>query len=189
MTTLSQDISKKAGWSLFTGFLTAAIGVVMIIYPLATATVSTMFFGWALIIACGAQTVFAFTSDTAGNFFVKLLLGILYGFTGLALVAFPPAGVLTLTWVLAVMLLAEAIIEMVLAFSLPAAAGRGWFVASSLASALLGILIIAQWPASAVWTIGTILGVSVLFNGISRIVVSGSILKGVHDFTQVPKAA
>jgi uncharacterized membrane protein HdeD (DUF308 family) len=189
VTTLSQDISKNAGWSLFMGFLTAAIGVVMIIYPLATATVSTLFFGWALIIAGGAQVVFAFTSDTAGNFFVKLLLGILYGIAGLALVVFPPAGVLTLTWVLAVMLIAEAIMEMVVAFTLPAGAGRGWFVASSIASALLGIMIIAAWPASAVWTIGTILGVAVLFNGISRIVVSGAVLKGVHDFKQVPKAA
>ncbi|HEX9084345.1 MAG TPA: DUF308 domain-containing protein [Gemmatimonadaceae bacterium] len=187
--TLSQDISKKAGWSIFMGFLTAAIGAAMIIYPLATATVSTLFFGWALILAGGAQVVFAFSSDTVGNFFVKLLLGILYGIAGAALVAFPPAGVLTLTWVLAVMLLAQAIIEIVLAFSLPAVAGRGWFLASAIASAFLGILIIAEWPASAVWTIGTLLGVAVLFNGISRIVVSGTVLKGVHDFRQVAKAA
>ena len=187
--TLSQDISKKAGWSLFMGILTAAIGAAMIIYPMATATVSTLFFGWALILAGAAQFVFAISSDTVGNFFVKLLLGILYGIAGIALVAFPPAGVLTLTWVLAVMLLAQAIIEFVTAFSLPAGAGRGWFVASALASGLLGTLIIAEWPASSVWTIGTLLGVSVLFNGFSRIAVSGSVLKGVHDFKQVTKAA
>ena len=189
MTTLSQDINKKAGWSLFMGLLTAAIGVVMIIYPLATATVSTVFFGWALIITGGAQAVFAFSSDTAGSFFLKLLLGILYGIAGIALVAFPPAGVLSLTWVLAVMLLANAIIEMVLAFELPAGAGRGWFVASSIASALLGIMIIAEWPFSAVWTIGTLLGVAVLFNGISRIAISAGVLKGVHDLKHAVKAA
>ena len=187
--TLSHEVSKQAGLSLFMGFLTAAIGAAMIVYPLAIATVSTLFFGWALIIAGCAQVVFAFSSDTVGNFFVKLLLGILYGIAGVALVAFPPAGVLTLTWVLAVMLLAQAIIEIVIAFTLPAAAGRGSFVVSGIASALLGIMIIAQWPLSAVWTIGTLLGVSVLFNGISRIVVSGTILKGAHDFKQVAKAA
>jgi uncharacterized membrane protein HdeD (DUF308 family) len=187
--TLSQDISKKAGWSLFMGFLTAVIGAVMIIYPLATATVSTLFFGWALMIAGGAQVVFAFSSDTVGNFFVKLLLGILYGIAGLALALFPPVGVLTLTWVIGVMLIADAIIELVLAFSLPVAEGRFWFVASSLVSAFLGIMIVAEWPLSAAWTIGTLLGVAVLFNGISRVVVSGTVLKGVHDFKQVAKAA
>ena len=43
------------------GVLTAAVGVVMIIYPLATAAVSTVFVGSALIIAAVAQLVFAFS--------------------------------------------------------------------------------------------------------------------------------
>ena len=65
--TLSQEVSRHAGWSIFMGILTAAIGVVMIIYPLATATVSTVFFGAALLVAAVAQLVFAFTSDTVGQ--------------------------------------------------------------------------------------------------------------------------
>lgn len=186
---LSQQISKQAGWSLFMGVLTAAIGIAMIIYPMATATVSTLFFGGALILAGLAQVVFAFSSQTVGNFFLKLLLGILYGIAGITLVVLLPAGVLTLTAVIGMMLIAQAVIEIVLAFSLPVAGGRGWFIASAAASALLGILILAQWPNSAVWTIGTLVGAAVLFNGISRIVISSIALKGVHDFKQVPKAA
>ena len=115
---LSNELSKQAGWSLFMGFLTAAIGAVMIIYPLATATVSTLFFGWTLILAGVAQAIFAFSSQTVGNFSLKLLLGILYGIAGIALVAFPAAGVLTLTAAIGTMLIAEAAIDMVLAFSL-----------------------------------------------------------------------
>src|SRR6478609_3648786 len=95
--TLSHEVSKQAGWSLVMGFLTAAIGIAMIVYPMATATVSTLFFGWALIFAGLAQVVFAFSSQSVGNFFLKLLLGILYGFGGFALIVFLPAGVLTLT--------------------------------------------------------------------------------------------
>ncbi len=187
--TPSQEVSKKAGWSLFMGLLTAAIGVAMIVYPMVTATVSTLFFGWALIFAGAAQVIFAFNSDSAGNFFLKVLLGILYGIAGIALVAFLPAGVLTLTAAIGIMLIAEAIVEMVLAFSLPIAGGRGWLVASSIASALLGILVLAEWPSSAVWTIGTLVGVAVLFNGIARIAVSSTVLKGVHDLNQFAKAA
>ena len=187
--TLSHEVSKQAGWSLFMGFLTAAIGIAMIIYPMATATVSTLFFGWALILAGAAQVVFAFSSQSVGNFFLKILLGVLYGIAGIALVAFLPAGVATLTAAIGMMLIADAIIEIALAFSLPVASGRGWFIASAASSALLGILILAQWPSSAVWAIGTLVGVAVLFNGISRIVVSSIVLKGVHDFQQVPKAA
>ena len=64
-----QKISKRTGWSIFMGILTAAVGVVMILYPLSTAAVSTVFFGSALIIAAVAQLVFAFSSQTAGQFF------------------------------------------------------------------------------------------------------------------------
>lgn len=189
MTTLSQDISKQAGWSLFTGLLTAAAGVAMIIYPMTTATISTLFFGWALIFSGAAQVVFAFSSQSVGNFFLKLLLGIVYGVAGITLVASPPAGVVTLTLAIGIMLVTEAVIETILAFSLPIEAGRGWLVASAIASALLGVLILAEWPGSSVWTIGTMVGVAVLFNGISRIVISGIALKGVHDFKQLAKAA
>ena len=189
MTTLSQDISKQAGWGLFTGLLTAAAGVAMIIYPMTTATVSTLFFGWALVFAGGAQVVFAFSSQSVGNFFLKLLLGIVYAIAGITIVAFPPAAVITLTAAIGIMLLTEAVIEIILAFSLPIAGGRGWLVASAIASGLLGVLIMLEWPASAIWAIGTMVGVAVLFNGISRVAISGVALKGVHDFKQIAKAA
>jgi hypothetical protein len=105
--TLSREASSRAGWSFFMGLLTAAIGAVMIVYPLATATASTVFAGSALIVAAGAQFVFAFTSETAGNFFLKLVLGVLYAITGLALTFFPVAGLVTLTAWIGAMLIVE----------------------------------------------------------------------------------
>ena len=109
--TLSKEIARRARWSVFMGVLTTAIGVVMIIHPFATAAVSTLFLGWALIIAAGAQFVFAFTSQTGGNFFLKLLLGVLYGIAGIALAFFPLAGVVTLTALLGAMLVFEAVVK------------------------------------------------------------------------------
>src|ERR1035438_63124 len=93
----SQEVSRRAGWSVVMGILTALVGVVMIIYPMATAAVSTVFFGVALIIAAVAQLVFAFSSQTAGKFFPNLLLAILYGIAGLYLLAVPGIGLVTLT--------------------------------------------------------------------------------------------
>jgi uncharacterized membrane protein HdeD (DUF308 family) len=169
---LSKEVSKQAGWSIFMGFLTAAVGAVMIIYPLATAAASTVLFGALLLVAAAAQLIFAFTSQTAGQFFLKLLLGLLYGIAGLCLIALPGMGVVTLTGVLGAMLIAQAVVETVLGFSAPAGTGRGWFFFSGFISLLLGVLILAQWPVSSVWAIGTMVGAGVLFNGITRIVMS-----------------
>jgi uncharacterized membrane protein HdeD (DUF308 family) len=129
--TLSREASRRAAWSVFMGVLTAAVGALMIVYPFATAAVSTVFLGSALVVAAVAQFVFAFTSETAGNFFLKLLLGILYAVAGLALAFFPVAGVVTLTAWIGAILIAEAILEAILAFALPAGMGRGSFLLSA----------------------------------------------------------
>jgi uncharacterized membrane protein HdeD (DUF308 family) len=185
--TLSQEVSKRTGWGIFMGVLTAIVGVVMIIYPAATAAVSTIFLGWGLIIAGGAQIVFALDSDTAGNFFLKLLLGILYGISGVALLLFPMTGVVTFTGLLGTMLIVEAILEAALAVEVPASEARLWFVLSAIASLLLGILILAQWPSSSTWAIGTMLGVAVVGNGISRIVVASTVRHEAGKLEQATK--
>jgi len=173
--TLFADLAKRARWSVFMGVLTAAIGVLMILHPIATSAVSTVFLGWALIIAAAAQLVFAFTSQTAGNFFLKLLLGALYGIAGVALAFFPLAGVVTLTAVLGVMLVVEALLETAIAFALPAIMGRGWLLLSALASLVLGLLILFRWPSSAAWAIGTLVGVAVFINGLTRVAISSTL--------------
>jgi uncharacterized membrane protein HdeD (DUF308 family) len=40
---------------------------------------------------------------------------------------------------------------------------------------LLGILIWARWPFSSVWAIGTLIGVSLIFSGISRLMLSSAV--------------
>lgn len=180
--TLSGEISKKAGWSIVMGVLTALAGIAMIVFPFATATVTSTFLGWALLVGGVAQLVFAFHSESAGSFFAQILLAVLYGGSGLTLVLFPIAGTATLTVLLGSMLIADAIFEMAIAFSLPSGDGRGSFVVSSLASLLLGIMILAEWPSSSLWAIGTMVGVAVLFNGITRIVVSSKVRQVAKSF-------
>lgn len=180
---LSREVSKGAGWSMLMGMLTAPVGVVMIIYPLATAAASTVFVGSALILAAVAQLVFAFSEQTAGSFVLTLLLGVLYGIAGVSLVASPGIGVVTLTAVLGAMLIGEAVVETVIAFSLPAAAGRAGFLLNALVSLLLGVMILAQWPSSSIWAIGTMVGVAVLWNGVTRAVISGRIRHDARAFS------
>ena len=181
---LAQDISKKSGWSVFTGVLTAVIGLVMIMYPFATATVTTVFLGWAFLFASVAQFVFAFTSDTAGNFFLKILMAILYAMSGVALAFFPIAGTAALTGVLGAILLIQGGLEAAAAFELRPITGWGWILFDSIVSFVLGAMILAEWPSSSLWAVGTLVGAGVLTNGVTRIVVSATIH---HEINQVAK--
>jgi uncharacterized membrane protein HdeD (DUF308 family) len=76
-----------------------------------------------------------------------------------------------------------------LAFALPAGMGRGSFLLSALTSLVLGVLILAQWPSSSAWAIGTLVGVAVLMNGLTRIAISSWVRSEIHTLQPAAKAA
>lgn len=175
---VTDEIKKRAGWGIFMGVLTAAIGVFLMVYPLATATLTTVVLGWVLLFVAIAQLVFALNSSSVGSFFLKVVLSLLYAVAGIALIVFPIAGVAALTGFIGTFLLVQAGIQTVAAFQLRPMQGWGWVLFDALASLLLGILILAGWPSSSVWAIGTIVGVSVFLGGITRIVLASKIRSG-----------
>ena len=175
---LTYDVKKRSGWSMAMGVLTAVLGVFLIIYPFATAMITTVLLGWILILVGIAQFVFALHTQTVGNFFLKVLLGILYAIAGIALAFLPIEGVIVLTGVLGTLLLIQAGLLTVNAFQMKPLDGWGWYVADAAASLLLGVLIFAKWPNSSLWAIGTLVGVAVLIGGISRIIIAAKIRSG-----------
>ena len=171
------------------GAITAVLGLFLMVYPFATATVTTALLGWILIFVGIAQFVFALHSQTVGNFFLKILSGILSGIAGMALAFFPMEGVIALTGLLGTLLLVQAGVLTVTAFQLKPLDGWGWFLADAIASLLLGILIFAKWPSSSLWAIGILVGVSVLIGGISRVMIAAKIRSGagqIERFVQGP---
>jgi hypothetical protein len=117
------------------GVLTAALGVFLIVYPLATTTITAVLLGWGLIFVGIALFVFALHSQTVGNFFLKILLSLLYGICGIALAFFPVAGVAALTLTLGTLLLIQAGMLTAIAFQLKPMEGWGWFLADATTSA------------------------------------------------------
>ncbi len=172
---ITNDVKKRSGWSIAMGILTAVLGVFLIIYPFATAMITTVLLGWILILVGIAQFVFALHTQTVGNFFLKILLGILYVVAGIALAFLPIEGVIFLTGVLGTLLLVQAGVLTVAAFQMKPLDGWGWYLADAIASLLLGILIFVKWPNSSMWAIGTLVGVAVLVGGISRIMLAAKI--------------
>ena len=169
------------------GVVTAALGVFLIVYPLAAATMTTVLLGWALIFVGIAHFVFALHSQTAGNFFLKVFLSVLYGICGIALAFFPIVGVAALTGIVGTLFLIQAGLLTATAFQLKPLEGWGWVLADAAASLLLAVLILAGWPSSSVWAIGTLVGVSVFMSGISRIMIATKIRSGaasVQRFVQ-----
>jgi uncharacterized membrane protein HdeD (DUF308 family) len=180
-----QNVKNRSGWSIFMGILSAVLGVFLIAYPLATATITTVLLTWTLIFVGIAQFVFALHSQTPGNFFLKLLSGAVYGIAGCALAFAPLEGVEALTALLGTLLLVQAGLATVTAFQIRPLEGWGWFLFDAGTSFALGVLIIVKWPSSSLWAIGTLVGVAVLMGGISRIVVASKIRGAANSVDRV----
>jgi uncharacterized membrane protein HdeD (DUF308 family) len=186
---LTSEVKSRAGWGIFMGVLTAILGVVLLAYPLATATIATVLLGCVLIIVGALELVQALRSHTVGSFFLRLLLGIVYGGCGFLLLMNPLWGVAVLTSVLGFMLIFESVFTAVLAFQTKPVSGWGWLLFDAGITLFLGILILAHWPSSAVWAIGTLVGVAVLIRGITRIALSMGLRRVTRKVEDFPRAA
>jgi uncharacterized membrane protein HdeD (DUF308 family) len=153
---------------LICGFL--AIGI-----PLASGIGIAIVIGWLLLISAVWHLLFGIRSGGFGGVLWQILLAIVYGAAGLMILLYPLAGLAWLTLVLATFLLIEALLEFVLFFNIRRRTNAGWVLVDAIITLVLGILIWAQWPSSSGWAIGTLVGVSLIFSGISRLMLSSAV--------------
>ncbi len=76
-----------------------------------------------------------------------------------------------ITYVIAVFLIIDGVLRIAGAFELKPRAGWGWLLFGGIVSGLLGFMLIAKWPYSGLWFIGTVIGIHVLFGAFSRIML------------------
>jgi uncharacterized membrane protein HdeD (DUF308 family) len=80
----------------------------------------------------------------------------------------PSLGLVSLTLVLAAFLFIEGVIETVFYFNIRKVPNSGWVLLDGIITLILGLLIWANWPSVSAWVVGTLVGVSLIFSGISR---------------------
>ena len=185
---VSTDIKKGINGSLLMGILLIVLGIVAIAVPNFSTIVAETWIALILSSAGAAKLVYAFQTRDNGGFVWKLLLGILYIATGVMLFVYPLTGVLTLTLLLGSFLLTEGVFELILAFRLRPQQNWTWALGNGIVTLLLGGMIMFQWPFNAPWLIGTLVGVSVLFTGISRVMLSLNARSALNHSDQAASA-
>ena len=88
------------------------------------------------------------------------------------MIARPVLGVATLTLVLASLFLIEGILNIVLYVKMRPIHGSNWVLIDGIITLLLGGMIYEQWPSSSAWAIGTLVGISLIFSGVARVMMS-----------------
>jgi uncharacterized membrane protein HdeD (DUF308 family) len=170
--TVLGDIKRASGWSIVLGVLIILLGIIAMMSPLATGVVAMYILAWTAIIGGAAQVVFAFQAHSGGRIALEVVLGVVFIAAGTYLAASPLAGLLTLTLLLGALLVGYGIIAVFLAFQMRPAQGWGWALFDAVVTLLVGFMVIAHWPVNSAWVIGTLLGISILFRGITRLMIS-----------------
>jgi len=152
---------------LLTGILMIALGVVAIVLPFVATMTLALFAAVVLIIAGAMHIIHAVEAHGSKGWVLRLLGGVLYGLAGLLLLAAPMRGILTLTVLLSALFILGGINKIVLAFHLRRIARWGWLLFSGVLSTVVGVLLWSGLPGTAVWAIGLLVGIELIFNGVS----------------------
>ena len=96
---------------------------------------------------------------------------------GVFILTHPGGGLLALTLIIACFLLIYGVFALVLAFQLKPHSGWGWVLFDAIVTILLGVLILEHWPINAGWIVGTLLGISFISSGVSRLMLSLAVRK------------
>lgn len=161
-------IRKTAGWSIVLGVVMIILGVLAILAPLITAIAVNVLLGWLFIIGGVFQAIYAFQHNhRRSSLILKLLLSLVAIAAGVFLVAYPLAGVISLTLLIGIYFFIDGIVRVFLAFQLRPHTRWIWVLLNGILMIILGILIWSQWPFSATWVLGLLVGIGLLSSGIA----------------------
>jgi uncharacterized membrane protein HdeD (DUF308 family) len=169
----------SVGWSVALSIVLILAGIFAIALPPVVGVGVLLVVAWLIILSGAVHLFFAWQTRTTGQMIWELLLGFLYIAIGVDVLMQPVTGLAALTLVLAIYLFAEGVLELILGFRLRPRAGSGWVLFDGVVTLLLAILIWRSWPSSSEWVIGTLVGISMLFNGTSRLFMAMGARRGL----------
>jgi len=170
--TMAAEVKHVTGWSIAVSLLMILAGSLAIGLPVAAGIAVNIVVAWLLLFFGVAHLVFGWHMRAIGGVVWQLLLGALYIGIGVYLLMQPVAGLVTLTLALAIYLFAEGLLELILSFRVRPRQGWGWLLLDGIVTLILAIMIWRTWPASTEWVIGTLVGISMIFSGATRLMLS-----------------
>ena len=165
---------------LFEGILLAMLGLAAIIVPPAASLAVTIFLGWLFLISGIAGLALTFWAREMPGFWWSLISAALAVLAGLILLAQPAQGTLTLTVVVGVYFLAEGVASIMYALEHRRELSErwSWILVAGLMDILIAAVIIAGLPGSALWALGLLVGINLLFGGAALIGVALAVRNG-----------
>ena len=167
METVKKAFKEVTGATIGWAVVMIVLGLLAVILPYASGIAVSVVVAWLVVFGGAAYLAFAFSSLSAGSFIWRTLIGVAYILGGGYLAFHPGIALASLTLVLATIFVVEGVSELSSFFMFRSLRGSGWVLFNALTTLLLAGLIMYPWPVSSIWAIGTILGINLIFSGVT----------------------
>ncbi len=178
LATMQKAVAKTIHdhWKLYLaeGVLLVVLGMVAILIPPLATLAVTILFGWLFLISGVIGLVTTFWMRNAPGFWWALISAALAILAGGWMLAQPVAGALSLTLVLIAFFVIEGVASIF--FSLDHRrefSGQwGWMLASGVVDLALAVMLLMGLPSTAVWALGLLVGINMVFGGVALIAMA-----------------
>jgi uncharacterized membrane protein HdeD (DUF308 family) len=171
-----QAIRGKWIWLVVLGISLIVLGTILLGCPMSATLATVTVLGVLILLGGAIELVGAFWCREWSGFFLELLSGILGIVVGLMLLSNPIQGSLTLTILLASFLFVSGIFKAVAAVS-HRFGGWGWLLLSGVIDIVLGVMIWLGLPVAGLTIIGLLVGISLIFRGVSWLMLGLAVKK------------
>lgn len=160
------ELWRRRGRLMLLGGVLSALGAGAVLLASLTARFSVGALGAVLMVGGVMQTLYAFRfwRSRWASFVPAVLAGVLYLVCGMLLIAGPGAPTAGITLLMAAVLIASGALRLLWSTG-PAIPGRGASIAHGAITLVLGILLWAIWPATALWAVGIFVGADLFAAG------------------------
>lgn len=170
-------LKHTRGWLLGLGILFVFLGCIGLGMVVGLTIASMVFFGVLLILAGFSNLADVFKNKQWQGAMWQAIISILYIVGGCVVIYDPLLASSLITIMLAAVFMVMGISRLLMLMSVKDVQGWGWLFVSGLAALVLGIMILMQWPMSALWFIGMLIAIEMIVNGWTYIFIALSMPK------------
>ena len=163
-------------WLFLYGILLAVCGTAAVIFPVLTTFSVMLVLGIALMIGGVATIVSSFWAGKWSGLLVQLLVGILYVMVGFFITDTPLKSAIAITLLVAAFFIVAGAFRSIAALMIQYPYW-GWSLLNGVVTFLLGVIIYRHVPESAIWVLGLLVGLEMIFHGWTWIMLSLAIKK------------
>ena len=168
---LLNAMKQHAGIAIGLGIVILICGILAIAAPYAAGVSLTIAIGVLFAVGGISQVFLGVKAGAMKAGSILVILGLLTALLGFYLITRPVAGLEALTFMLSVYFIMSGIFELLGAMQIRPRPEWRFMLLNGVVSLLLGVMIGLQYPFSGEWVLGTLLGIKLIFSGMSLIII------------------